>query len=271
MKKILCPTDFSDEAANAMAYAGKLAYASGAELILYNVRSLWERVAQEVIFGAPLTYKKISEELEEQSREIAEIFKISCYAEVEPSSTSLAGSIEKKARDYDLIVMGTNGFDDLYQFFTGSNTYRVIQKTKIPVLVVPVNAGYSEIKRMVYSFNYLKERSLPMDQLIPWLEILKSELTVLQVMEEAHSKVVDDELKELQEIIALSKSNVKFSFDTIRSSDIAQSINTYIQRNEIDVLALCTLHRNFIENFFHKSVIRNISAVGSYPIFIFHH
>jgi nucleotide-binding universal stress UspA family protein len=271
MRKILCPTDFSDEAVNAMAYGAKLAGAIGAELILYNVRSVWEHVAQEFVYGTSVTLKKIEEDLEAQSQEIAEVFKISCYAEVEPSAITLAGAIEKKARDYDLIVMGTNGFDDLYQFFTGSNTYKVIRKTKIPVLVVPLNTGYSEITKVVYSVDYLSERSLPMDQIRPWLDLLKCELTVLQVMEEAHSRDLDEELKELQEIITRAKPEINLRFDTIRSPDIAQSINSYILRNEIDVLALCTHHRNFIEDFFHKSVIRNLSGVSRFPVFIFHH
>lgn len=270
MKKILCPTDFSDEAVNAIAYSAKLAKATGAELILYNVRSLLERVTQEVVFGAPLTLKRITEELETQSKEIAEVFKISCYAEVETSAMSLTSAIEKKARDYDLIVMGTNGIDDLYQFFTGSNTYKVAHKAKIPVLIVPGSAGFSEITRMVYAFNYLEERALPMDQLKPWLDALKCELTVLQVMEEAHSKDLDDELKELQEIILHAQKDLKFTYDTIRSSDISHSIDSYILRNEVDLLAVCTHHRNFIEDFFHKSVVRGLSGMSTYPVLVFH-
>ena len=90
-------------------------------------------------------------------------------------------------------------------------------------------------------------------------------------MEEAYSKEAEDDLKQLQFIIRnLYGDDLNFSYDTIRSSDVAQSINSYILRQRPDVLALCSVHRNFVERIFHKSVIKNISAICSYPVFVFH-
>jgi hypothetical protein len=42
MKKILCPTDFSETAHNAIAYAAKLAKATNCELTLLNVQSMFD-------------------------------------------------------------------------------------------------------------------------------------------------------------------------------------------------------------------------------------
>lgn len=138
-------------------------------------------------------------------------------------------------------------------------------------MVIPAGYVYSEIKRMVYAFDYLKERSLPLTRMIPWIKALGCQLTILQVMEEAYSKEAEDDLKELQFIIRnLYGDDMHFSYDTIRSSDVALSINSYILREQPDVLALCSVHRNFAERMFHKSVIKNISAICSYPVFVFH-
>jgi nucleotide-binding universal stress UspA family protein len=271
MKKILCPTDFSDVAYNAIAYAAKICQVAGAELILYHAVSLTERVIQEVAYGEPRITSRIAYELETQSRDIAQMFKISCYADVESTGTLLSKSIQNKSANYDLIVMGTNGGDELSDFFTGSHTFRVIQQSKIPVLLVPSESCYSEISKIVYAFNYLKTRSLPLAQLIPWVAIFKCELTVLQVLEEAHSNDVDDELKELQYVISQSNPEVNLGFDTTRSAEVSTGIDQYIVRNQIDILALCTHHTGFIETLFHKSVIKNISARSSYPVLVFHH
>lgn len=43
MKKILCPTDFSETAQNAIAYAAKLAQTTEAMLVLFNVQSIFDR------------------------------------------------------------------------------------------------------------------------------------------------------------------------------------------------------------------------------------
>jgi nucleotide-binding universal stress UspA family protein len=158
------------------------------------------------------------------------------------------------------------------EFFQGSNTYRAIRRSNIPVMLIPKGCTYSDITNVVYAFDYLRERRLPLLQLFPWLKSLQSDLTVLQVNEEAISEDVNEEMKELQYIISehWKDQNNSINFDSIRSADIAPAINSYINRNESDVLALCTTPRNFIEKIFHKSVIKTISEIANYPVLVFH-
>lgn len=271
MKKILCPTDFSATAHNAIAYAAKLAQATNCELTLLNVQSMFDFSRVEIIRGKETTVAGVAQQLEAQSREITKTFKISCYAEVEPSFRKLSAVIHDSAKGYDLIVMGTDGPDDLYQFFGGSNTYNAIVKSDIPLLLIPAGYTYSEIKTMVYAYDYLRERNLPLARLVPFLKAVNCRLTVLQVMEEAYSEVAEDDLKELQFIIRnFYGDDLHYEYDTIRSSEVAQSINSYILRNQPDALALCSIHRNLIQNIFHKSIIKDISAVSNYPVLVFH-
>lgn len=271
MKKILCPTDFSAAAHNAIAYAAKLAQATDGELTLLHAHSIFDLAPVDIIRGDQMSTTAIAEQLEAQSREVSKNFKISCYAEVESSFNKLSSVLRDKGKEYDLIVMGSDGPDDLYQFFSGSNTYNASAKSEVPILMIPAGYVYMEIKQIVYAFDYLRERSLPMARLIPWIQAAKSELTVLQVMEEAYSKDAEEDLKELQFIMRRQYGDdLIYRYDTIRSSDIAQSINSYILRKQPDALALCSIHRNLVERIFHKSIIKHISAVCSYPVFVFH-
>lgn len=271
MKKILCPTDFSDAAQNAIAYAAKLAQVMEARLVLLNVISVFDLAPQELIGDGEMGVQSISESLEAQSLEVSRAFNISCYAEIQPSSISLAKTIADKAAGYDLIVMGTNGGDDIYQFLTGSNAYKASVKSSVPVLLIPEGCYFSEIKTVVYAFDYLSSRKLPLEQLKPWIKSFKCELSILQVMEEAYSEEFEEELKELQFISkTLYADGIKLTFDTIRSYEIAESIHSYVLRTQPDVLALCAVQRNLLERFFHNSLIKNISSVSTYPVFIFH-
>lgn len=271
MKKILCPTDFSDTAQNAIAYAAKLAQATSARLVLFNVQSVFDFAPEEIFMEKGTMFEPVAQSLETQSLEISRTFKISCYAEVQQSAASLEKTIAEKAADYDLIVMGTNGPDDIYQFLTGSNAYKASIKSATPVLLVPDGCAYSEIDVLVYAFDYLRNRKLPLTQLNPWVKALKCELCVLQVIEEAYSEEVEDELKELQFISRmLYEEDIKLTFDTIRSYEIAESINSYVLRTKPDMLALCGIRRNLLERLFHNSLIRNISSTSSFPVFIFH-
>ena len=271
MRKILCPTDFSDAAQNAIRYAAKLAQITGAQLTLFNVQSMLNPAPQELIIEGEEMARPISESLESQSLEVSRAFKISCYAELQPSSASLAKTIADKAAGYDLIVMGTNGADDIYQFLTGSNAYKASIKSAVPVLLVPEDCLYREIKTIAYAFDYLRARKLPMEQLKPLVKSLKCSLSILQVMEEAYSEEAEEELKELQFISrTLHTEDIELTFDTIRSYEIAESIHSYVLRTQPDMLALCAVHRNLLERLFHNSLIKNISAISTYPVYIFH-
>ena len=271
MKKILCPTDFSTISFNAITYAAKLAQVTKAELTLLNVQSLFDFTPVEFVTGKQFTLKATAERLQAQCRELSNIFKISCSAEVEPTYNKLSSVIRDKSPLYDLVIMGSNGADDLYQFFFGSNTYHALMKTKTPIFLIPDGVLYEGISSIVYAFDYLRERKLPIQPLLRFSQTLGCKLTVLQVMEEAHSKEADDDLRELQFILANPPDgHLPVAFDTIRSGAVARSIDTYIHKHQPDALALCTRDRNFIEMLFHKSIIKDISAVCTYPVFVFH-
>jgi nucleotide-binding universal stress UspA family protein len=269
MKKILCPTDFSGPARNAIRYAAKLAQVTTSKLTLLNVQSMFDIIPVEILTGNTMTLKATSERLQEECDEVGRTFKITCHAEVTPTYHKLSTVIGQKASDYDLLVLGSNGADDLYQYFLGSNAYNTVLNAKTPVLIIPDGFLYSEIRKVVYAFDYLKERKIPLKPILEFTQAFNAGLTVLQVMEEAHSKEADQDLKELQFIIETQAAGHPIKFETIRSSEIAPAINSFILKSEPDVLALCSRGHNLIGKLFHQSVIKKISAICSYPVFVF--
>lgn len=221
--------------------------------------------------GKALTIAETSEHLETQSRQISKSFRISCYPDVAATYVKLSDVIRDKAKDFDLIVMGTDGPDDLYQFFTGSNTYNVLVKTETPLLLIPQGYLYSQINHIAYAFDYVHEGILPLSGLIPFVRHVNGRLTVLQVTGDKYTKAAEDQLMEQQQKIrSYYDDEVSIEFVTLRSDDAAQSVNSYVLTNEPDALALCTKHRNFLGRLFHKSLIRKISAYCNYPVFVFH-
>jgi nucleotide-binding universal stress UspA family protein len=103
------------------------------------------------------------------------------------------------------------------------------------------------------------------------VKALDCKLTVLQVQEAAFSQVVEEDLQELQVVFrSIYDDDLTFSFDATHGDKIAQSINSYMLQNQVDTLAVSSVHRNLIQRVFHKSVIRELSAICSYPIYVFH-
>lgn len=270
MKRILCPTDFSETANQAIAYAAKFAQVIHAELVLFHVQSLYDLSPVELIKGESEAIGSTHNILEKQSLEVAHEFKISCYSEVMVSGETLSTVISEKADDFDMVVMGSKGADDLFGFFFGSNTLNVVRKANVPILLVPDRLIFSGYKKIVFAYDYLRQGLAPIYHLIEWLTPFKSELHLLQILEESESKELDKELQEQQEIIRFNMPpEFPIHFDAIHAHDLSRSIHQYMIDKEADMLVLTTHHYSFMEKLFHKSVTKVISTVADYPVFIF--
>lgn len=269
MKTILCPTDLSASSNNAIVYAAKTAQAIGGGITLLHVKTLLDFNTMEMAMGRKTVIEQIREELDELSDDVMRTFRIPCKVDVDGASLNLSWGIGKHTSEYDLVIMGTNGADDLYQFFNGSHTYNAALKTKVPLMLIPEGCMYSEIQSIVLAFDYLRERQLPFEQLRPFAEKLKAEVIVLQVMEEAHSREADADLRELQFILNTKWGNsFVYRFDTIRSSETGRAIDNYMKGNQADALAMCVPSRNYVSRLLRPSALKHISAVAEYPVLI---
>jgi len=269
MIKILCPTDFSDTADNAIAYAAALAKKMGAELTLFNVQSIMSLPVMEIIKGKFLATEPIVEKLETQCYQVMDMFKITCLAEVQPENGLLVDIIAKRSNDFDLLIMGTNGADGYNDFFFGSHSYQVAIESLIPVLLIPSTCRYKEIATMVYAYDYEREQQLPMVQLGKWAKLVKSKITVLKVKSH-YSREEEVNSKEVEERVVDSKDLPDVKFDIVYEDDAFTGVHNYFVKNEYDALSVCSSQHSFIARIFHKSLIKELSSGASYPLFIFH-
>ena len=143
IKKILCPTDFSENSEHAMKYALTLATLSQAELELFHVvepisypqsTELFDPVLDEV----ELTMKMeaaFQKQLEDQVAALKEDYpKMS--GKLVTGNTFLQIIQAAREDNVDMIVMGTHGRTGLAHVLIGSVAERVVREAPCPVLTV---------------------------------------------------------------------------------------------------------------------------------------
>jgi len=139
IRRIVCPTDFSPTASNALAYAAEMASRFGAELVLlyvlpelnYPIRGL----------GMASAFPHLRDELHTRAMEQ--------LIEVQKGLPGIKSSLELRdgvphdmiltcAKDVhaDLIVMGTHGHTGIKHALLGSSAERVVRLSECPVLTV---------------------------------------------------------------------------------------------------------------------------------------
>jgi nucleotide-binding universal stress UspA family protein len=162
MKKILIPTDFSDEADHAAELGRSLALKFNAELIFFH--SIEVSSAESInASGSPSNFDSfaesmlVHESIARANDEMSRLIDVSKFKGINATQVIKIGSpfnhihdaIEKG--DCDFIVMGTKGASGLSEVLIGSNTEKVVRRAKCPVLSVKVGVDESVFDSIVYA------------------------------------------------------------------------------------------------------------------------
>lgn len=272
VKNILCPVDFSDASRNGLEYASQLAKKISAHLTLLYVRtSIWPEAVQleEEIKDSN---ESIASKLSLIASEVHKEFGILCNYHIKQTTDTAEETIADHSKQYDLVVMGTNGADDYYQYVFGSHTFHVIAKSKCPVVVVPVGVGYRPVRLLVYAYDPDTNPIFLIEELKKLAVHLNAEVRVLHITEEKPSEEENRKLEILKEAVRVREpKNIAWTFDYQYSHEVSWALDQYMKRNKGDMLALSFHHRTLIDNLFNENVVKRISMMAEYPVFVFWH
>jgi nucleotide-binding universal stress UspA family protein len=163
--KILIPIDFSEISRWAIKHAASIARVNNGELILLHVQKKRDLVD---IFMPALDLKDPSrveiflrDKLERMAERIRNEHnvKVSIMVSIGNITTEIVDVAEENG--VGLIVMGTQGGDSTNDLFLGSNSYRVLTKSSIPVMTVRSDApksGYSNIVLPIDSSDHSRQK-----------------------------------------------------------------------------------------------------------------
>lgn len=276
--KILCPTDFSSAATNGIEYAAKLAQKMNATLTLFNVQPLYISEGVSLFSGGELESMheaKASEKmLIDIVSDVKKTFGIICSYEVIPSFSSFEKIIEDESWKYNLIVVGTNGADNLYQFYFGTHSFRLAKKTKCPVLIVPEDCAYEDITTMVFASGYIKGDELLLQQLKQFIGQMAAtsalKLQVLHVSEKdtpVSQEVYRSFCNLTEEALGIDQG---IEFKRILNEREAEAIENYMNTIPSGLLAVCMEEHGFLYRIFHKNLVKRLTAFANYPVLVFH-
>lgn len=153
MKKILVPTDFSENAMNALLYAKELACAFKSHLTLVHTFQVYQRSDMLVSME-----KVLRKEAEKGLESFLDKAALNMPVETKILKGDAVHTISDLAEGggYDLIVMGTKGASGLREVFLGSTTGGVMRHTGIPIIAIPENYIPRPIKKIAVGIANLE-------------------------------------------------------------------------------------------------------------------
>lgn len=275
MKKILLPTDFSENSLNAIRYAVQLLKDQKCNFILlntytpviYHVQYMEVGAAQFGLLDAMKEksqngLQSVQETIEKEFQNPKHIFsRISAFNML---VSEIALLYEENTMD--MIIMGTQGASGLKEVVFGSNMIHVLKDCKCPLLAVPSD----------YTFQEPNELLFPSDYGVIFEERHTAELKTIALLFSANINVLHvsnaDELTETQEknrqTLAAHFEGVSHTFHTVQHHDISAAIGDFQTQLQTNFLAMLNNKHSFFENLFFGSKVKRIGLHLNTPFLV---
>lgn len=271
--KILCPTDFSECSLNAIEFATRLGEKLNAQLLLFHVLS-----REDYLKLSPLDLEGknqisfVEEKLRNLQKAVLDEGLANGLGGCEIAlkdgkivAETLAHAMEMKA---DLIVVGTEGMNELRSQIIGSRASRMVEQSDRDILVVPRKVFFKPPRKFVYASDYIEEDKLAIQKVVEMAGLFDSEIDFVHVS--SSHKAIDKSLHiamvdEIQPFVRYEKIN--YVLKSYRD-DLALGLENYLQVAKGDVLVTLSKKKTFFDQIFSKNLSKKMSYFLSKPLWV---
>lgn len=272
MKKILVPTDFSDQAENALKVAALLAKTHNAEIYLLHILEipLHEVDAMnshsdlpEAMFFMQLAHKKFENILSKDYLKDVIVHETIDFNEIFKGIFHTC-----KKHDIDLVIMGSNGVSGLKEMLIGSNTEKVVRTSETPVLVVKKEHDIFNIDNFVFASDFKEENKKTYGKAIEFAKTLNAKIHLLTV-NTPNKFITSEHANSRMQDFANSSNFSNYSMNIYNDLTIEKGIMNFSQTIHADLIGMSTHGRQGISHFFNGSISEDLVNHAKRPVITF--
>ncbi len=273
--KILVPIDFSVCSEHALTYAFCLADKIDATIEILHVAIFDNPPLDYPSFVAVATDEKIKlarakmkESLEQVRKSLGErldhLPSIETDIEVGIPDTKI---VEVALRDdVDLIIMGTQGENSIWDKFLGSTTADVLKYAPCPVLVIPEKTRFKEDMVIGYATNFADEDPFEIWKASKLLQPFQAKVIAVHLNDK--KTYLEERIDEMEAFFAENAPTIDISFHCIFAENMAEDLNVFIDHHNISTMVMYKPKRGFFERLFHKSFTKKMAMKTEVPLLI---
>lgn len=278
MKKIILPTDFSDNAYNSIRYAIRLF--NDFETTFYLLHTYTPAIYQsEYVLDDPGQiglgdmYRENSQtQLEELKAKIEKEFNNPKHTFISHSALNFLVDevIETvKNENADLIIMGTQGATGAKEIVLGTHAVHVIKKATCPVIAVPADYAYEIPTEILFPTDY--EIDYQKEQLRQLSDIAKNHNSNIEVIHVSLGyDLTENQLKNKQKLQAVLRGRAHL-FHDLPGQEIITAINGFQGKKPMNLLVMVQNKHTFLEGLFIEPTIKKIGFHVTIPFMVIPH
>lgn len=277
MRRILVPTDFSNNAYAALLYVSRL-YAKESVLvsILHSYEDEVSKMTSRVDVGhSDSMIDSLFANSEKEGAKLIEKIKQDVKSnghEYEMISTphSLAKAVNALIKDegVDLVAVGSKGRTGAEEVLMGSTTVKLTETiVGCPLLIVPYEVNFVVPMNVAFSTDYNEFYQL--SRFKPITRLVRHYHSMINIVHVGSESDLTEEQKENLEKfrIDLSEYDAEFHFIS-KKSNISNTLHDFIDSRNIDFFSLIFHKHAFLKKLFREPVVSRVGKHKSVPTLV---
>lgn len=271
MKKIVYTTDFSENSVAALKYAVALGEIFNTDVIALHVA----------------TSSEIDSTHQDSEKDAREALKVKleefCRKHLEKNlndlnltvavsvSSSVTKGILNFTRDMDLrlLIMGACGTGNFKDFFMGSSTKDMLELSPFPLLAVPPNYVFNELKNVVYTTDFEQKDIIEIKALIGLLKPVEPNLIILHVSDQDET-MTKNLLEWFKKNLSEKVDYPQIDYKVIFSDHVLKSLKENIENLHADMVVMLERQPSSQKSsLLHRDLVKRMQACIEVPLLSF--
>jgi nucleotide-binding universal stress UspA family protein len=288
IRRILVPVDFSEYSRNACLYALNLASKYDADIKIVHV------YYAPIVDLVPITDAySIQIDMDINLRELETIAKknllsfvreIKTYArergfgDIKIGYALREGIVEdeiaRAAKEYKpgIIILGSKGKGEKQSDIIGSVVYRVLDRTRVPVLAIPDNSRFSsekEVKNIVYATDFDDSDYVAIRRLISIVSAFHVQIHCIHVSKDLNKTWDKVRMDALKDYFGVVHKGLHVYCHLLEGDDLIKELEVFSETHKIDLFALTNRKRGIISRIFKPGLTKKLLYYSQIPLLIF--
>ncbi|RXG31623.1 universal stress protein [Leeuwenhoekiella marinoflava] len=274
IKKLLVPTDFSEQADQAFEVACQLAKRYNAQLhlihliefphtILESVTGTQRFEPPEALFFLKMAQKSFQELKSQPCAKGIEIIEMVKFNNIYQGILDYA-----KSESIDTIIMGSHGTSGFEELFIGSNTEKIVRHATRPVLVIKKQHIHFKVKTLVFATDLDDDNVKPLKKAFEFAEAEEATLKLVYINTPDRFETTE-KITSLFETFSAKINKTINDFEIYNDLKVERGIMNYAKNLNADLIAIGTHGRKGLAHFFNGSLSEDLVNHAKRPVLTF--
>ena len=285
MKKIIVPTDFSEQAQHALDLAAEISNKTGAKIVLMHVIEFAKKKTTflgsstlstmgSLETGAEIDNVYFIQLFKRRKKQMAAVLNDPSYANIDITDKILMGTpyhaIEEEITesDADLIIMGTTGVNDWEESLIGSTAEKVVRHASCPVVTLRKKMKLADIKKIVFASDFKEEKPAYMRIVKSIQKLFGAELHIVFVNTPGHFVNERELVKNLKKFAADNELD-DHKIHVYCHQHEEEGIVWFTEDFKMDMVMMATHGRSGFSRIFDHSIAEDVVNFSKKPVVTF--